>query len=158
MASDPVISCTVLNTAQFETQGVRKDGSLIDVEIYAQLVTWDDQEAVFSTVLDIAERKRTGNKLKESEAQYRNILDGSLQGILILDSEKILYANATFAQLHGYDGADEIIGIDPFVLINSEDRQFLIEYTEERLENDCIPIRFEYRGQRKDGGSIWLDN
>ena len=93
---------------------IRPDGIVRFVHAQGEVTRdrLDNPLRMIGTVQDITNRKRAENKLIESEAQYRDILDGSLQGVLILDSEQVLYANSMFAQIHGYDEISELIGID----------------------------------------------
>ena len=61
---------------------------------------------------DVTERKRTEEKLKESEQQYRTLFDGSPDAIFIADLETgiILDANSTASRLIGRR-QEEIIGL-----------------------------------------------
>lgn len=55
----------------FETQHRRKDGTIYDVEISSNGVTFAGQKLVFCVCRDITERKRMENFLRESEEESR---------------------------------------------------------------------------------------
>ncbi len=59
--------------SQYELQAVRRDGSLIWVDVQVAEILWEGEPAVQSTVLDISERKRAELALRQSEAQLRQV-------------------------------------------------------------------------------------
>ena len=59
----------------FETNLVKKDGSLLPVEITANYLRYGDKEYIIGVKRDITERKRAEQELKEAKAQSELYLD-----------------------------------------------------------------------------------
>ncbi len=63
-----------------------------------------------AALIDITERKKAEEKLRESEEKYRNIVETANEGIVTIDSEgKVTYVNRKMADMVGYR-FEEIIG------------------------------------------------
>ena len=104
--------------------------------------------------------KKETNALNVSpnEQRFRNLIEGSIQGVLIHRNHQPLFVNSQWASIHGYD-PEEIINMPSIIpLISPNDRARLIEYKDARLEGRTAPMNYEYRGVRKDGSTVWLEN
>ena len=142
----------------YEFQGVRKDGSLIWLENQVSVVAWHGEPVILSTVVDVTERKRAEEALRDSERQLQDLIDGSLQGILVHKEHKPVFVSDVWAALHGYT-VQEVMEMDSIVpLIAAEDRDRLVEYKKRRLKGGEAPITYEYRAVRKDGSLVWMMN
>ena len=116
-------------------------------------VVWD------GLVIDITERKRNAENLRQSEIKFRDLTESALQGVLIHRDLKPLFVNKAYADMYGYDSPDELMEIrSTGDLVAEHDRQRLSDYHFDRLNGRDVPIRFEYQGIRKDGSLVWLEN
>jgi PAS domain S-box-containing protein len=78
--------------------GVRKDGCEVPVEIGLNALTLDARRFVLSSVVDITERKRTERTLRENEARYAELFDGTPIALFEQDySETRSYLTALIA-------------------------------------------------------------
>lgn len=144
---------------QYEYDGLRKDGRLIRIQIISRRVNWHGKAAVQVSLLDITERKKAEWQLRESEQKFRNLVEGSLQGMFILKDWKPLFANKVFADIFGYQSADEVIeagSFDPFVA-DQEERDRLRNLMQAGMRGENVPSNFLVRGIRKDGVRIHLE-
>ena len=85
-----------------------------------------------------------------SEKRFRDLIDGSVQGIIIHCDGTIVYANETALGMRGYSG-DELIGTYVFDLVAPEERPRLIEHYKRRQAGQPVPQVIEYDGLCKDG-------
>jgi PAS domain S-box-containing protein len=77
-------------------------GEEFPVELTIIPVTRQNETTFTAFLRDISERKRTQNKLKESEEKFRNLVEKSLAGVYILQEGKVVYINPAHQRIMGY--------------------------------------------------------
>lgn len=97
---EPVFDEVKLNgLATFESRHLRKDGSTFPVEVTANYFTFETEELVFCSVLDITCRKQAERSLLLTQFA----MDHSSVAVYQLDADsRILYANAEACRTLGY--------------------------------------------------------
>jgi PAS domain S-box-containing protein len=106
----------------------------------------------------LEEQKQMQKAFQDSERRFRDLIEGSIQGILIHRNHKPLFVNQKWADIHGYS-LKEILRMETVVsLISQADQKRMLEYKEARLRKEYAPDEYEYKGVHKDGSFIWLDN
>ncbi|WP_370574337.1 PAS domain S-box protein, partial [Methanomethylovorans sp.] len=95
----------------FETQHLRKDGTLIDMEISSNAAFFGGQKLIFCVCRDISERKRAEKELLESESRNRLILDNSPIAVFLGRDGKYIYSNSMGVNSLGYPSSGEVIGL-----------------------------------------------
>ena len=135
----------------FETVHRCKDGRDITFEVSMFFLQYGNTEFACSFSRDITQRKKAEATIKRAhdelerlgqfaEQRYRNIVDGSIQGILVLRENRPLFANQAWADIHGYDSADEIFAlgsIEPTIAPAERDR--VKRYGETLMAGGDIP-------------------
>ena len=90
--------------AIFESAHIRKDGSVMPVEVNSRLLEYEGQQAYFSIIRDITDRKRVEEALRESEERFRTLLarvdSVAVQGFG--PDGTIHYWNTASERLYGY--------------------------------------------------------
>jgi PAS domain S-box-containing protein len=105
------------------------------------------------------EQKRVDKALRGSEERFRDLVEGSVQGVLIHDGSKTIFANQAYAEIFGHQNAGEILAQDsPFDHLMPHEQDRIKEYSKSRLVGDDVPTAYEFEGLRKDGLPVWLDN
>ena len=99
------------NEALFETQHLRKDGSIVPLSVFVKVVEWLGKPALLSIATDITDRLRAESALRATESRYRRLFESAKDGILILDTVtgRILDANPYIETLLGY-APNELLG------------------------------------------------
>jgi len=76
---------------KFESAHIRKDKSLIPVEVRSRVIKSGGQKLILSAVRDITERKRTEEELKQSAEKLRKAMEGTIQTIALTTEMKDPY-------------------------------------------------------------------
>lgn len=93
-----------------EEKLIRLDGSVFDAEVISQITVYNDQPAGQVMVMDITERKRSEDALRESQALYHSFVEHMPAGVFRKDHEgRFIFVNSVFCRLKGIN-EDEIIG------------------------------------------------
>ena len=88
----------------------KKDGSVIDVEVYSYDLNFAGRPARVALVYDVTERKRAEEALRTSEAKFRGLLKSAADGIVIVDhSGRIVLLNPQAERMFGYEPG-ELLG------------------------------------------------
>ncbi|MDP3180405.1 MAG: PAS domain S-box protein, partial [Bacteroidota bacterium] len=110
----------------------------------------DDGISIFFQ--DITERKLAEEKLKQSETQYRNLIEQAADGILLADTNgNIRKINSAFCTMLGYT-EEELLKLNLSETYLPEDRDVMSKRLSEIGESDSI--RFERNLIRKDKSII----
>ena len=95
--------------------------------------------------------------LRASEHRFRELVEGSVQGVLIHARGKPLFANQTLATLLGYETADEILCLHSVSALYAEhERDRLRRFHADRLAGRETPVHYEVEARRRDGTTVWL--
>ena len=106
----------------------------------------------------MCQRTRADEALREKEARFRDLIESSLQGILIHRDDKALFVNQAYADIFGYETPDAISRLDTLEsLIAPSELNRLRRYRHDRLTGKEVPAHYEYQGVRQDGSLVWLD-
>lgn len=103
---------------------------------------------------DITEQKETEIALRESEERYRQLVQHSVDGIVVRDEKNYLFANDAAARVMGMESADELIGTSWLDRVPPERREESISLFQTRLESRVPSEINERRMVRQDGTTI----
>jgi PAS domain S-box-containing protein len=134
---------------------VKKDGSRIYVSIDDRLEFGSDGEVsgVRTTMIDISQQKKAEEALRESEEKYRNVVERSNDGIVIVQDGVIKYANPSLEQMTGYT-ADEAIDTPFTNYIHPDEVEESVDFYRRRMAGEQLPARYERGLRHKDGSRI----
>ena len=106
---------------------------------------------------DITERRQVEEALRESEASYRIVTEGSLAGVYLIQDGKFRYVNPMLAQAFGYTPEELIDRLGPADLVDPEDRDRIVGVIERRQAGEGVPSRSNFKGLCKDGSVIYAE-
>jgi len=110
------------------------------------------------TAHDVTDVRRTLDALDQSEAKYRDLIEGSIQGIFVTVNAKPVFANQACADIFGFSSADAFVALDSLApLLTPEDCAHLEAFLNGELSREDIPTRYVSQSVRADGSPIWLE-
>jgi PAS domain S-box-containing protein len=136
---------------------VLPDGTVKHLESIGQPVFSTNGELVevVATQIDVTERKRAEQALRESEAKIRRLVDSNIIGIFVWDFDgRILEANDEFLRMVSYDREDLVSGRIRWADLTPPDWR---ERNNARIEQQKSSGRFEpfeKEFTRKDGSRV----
>ena len=97
-------------TYTFETTLLKKDKTILIVEINANVFKISEKLVNLCVIRDISERLKVEENLRELSETNKKIIDLSPLGVYIIDNGIITYANAPGLKLFGAKSEEEVIG------------------------------------------------
>jgi PAS domain S-box-containing protein len=129
----------------------------LEMEIELNYLEFEGSQYYCAIARDITEKKRTNEKLLESEARFRNLADTAPVMIWMTDdSKRFNYCNKRWLEFTGQNVEKEL-GLDWMEFIHPEDKS---NYSEKFNASFIVKKEFnlEYRFRRFDGQYRWILN
>lgn len=102
---------------------------------------------------------RNEAKLRDTQEAYHLLVDRSLQGLMILQDQRIVFANQAAADITGR-GMEELLTTpleQAIAFVHPDDRAMLRQRHTDRLQGLPVPARYEFRALYADGSLHWLE-
>lgn len=97
-------------------------------------------------------RRKTEEALHTSEERFRRLAEYAAVGVVLIQEQRFRYANPAFAEMFGYESAEEIREhLKVADCIAPADRQRALVSLEGALTGTRRALHFKFEGQRKDG-------
>jgi PAS domain S-box-containing protein len=127
--------------------------------------SWRWLESVATNLLDdpavaaIIINSRDVTDREEAVAAYRSLVDNSLQGLMILQGLRIVFANPAIATMTGYT-VDELRALPPERIgdiLHPDDRELVRRRVLSRLAGEPVGTRSEHRFLHPDATVRWVE-
>jgi len=142
---------------QYEFRGLKKDGTVIYVEVYGKRIQYNGTVGIIGTLVDITARKHAEQALQANNARYRSIVENLNQAYFEADERgRFTYCNPNLLIISGYT-EEELQGMVAFHLIAEEHRQQVVESYRQWLEEKRSDVTMEFKVQTKDGKIFWVE-
>ena len=142
---------------------VRRDGTVFPTLMHNSLLRDESGNPIgmIGTIHDITERKQAEQALRESEEQYRALVEESLQGLIITTRSplRIAFVNSRAADILGYT-VDELMALPHEDLLGSvhyEDQATVLQRMQQYLRDEPVSPSFEFRIVRRDRIVRWVE-
>ena len=139
---------------------IRKDGKLVDVEVYAAPLREDTGELyrLLVVTVDITQRKEAEAALRATEERYRELIARAPDAMIVHDGERILFANDAAARLYGSSSPDALRDVgDPLLLLHPDDRAKVQRHRRNALVGRRLGPPEEIRWLARDGSVVQIE-
>jgi diguanylate cyclase (GGDEF)-like protein/PAS domain S-box-containing protein len=145
---------------EFETQRLRKDGTLVDVSLSVGPV-WDLHGTVIGTIgvlADISARKQAEDAFSGTEDRIRSLLWHSSDLVVVWNTGGVItYASPSVTRFTGYEIGDAIGRREPRLVHQDDEERVVQTFDEVRAGPTGASGSFEARFRRYDGEWRWLE-
>jgi len=142
-------------TQIYEASVKSSDGTTHDV-MFHKATFADSSGAVaglIGVILDITDRKKAEEELRESEEKYRTVVEESFDGVFVQKGALIAFGNSRLYEMLGYNKR-ELEGLDHWLIYHPDYQDITRARARARLAGESVPPRYEVNLLRKDGTSF----
>ena len=106
------------DASHHESRGLKRDGTIFPIEIRSRNLPYAGRRIRVTSVIDLTERKRQEDALRQSEALYRTVVEQAAESIFLVDTQtkRVLEANDALLRSLGYT-EDELKGMTLYDIV-----------------------------------------
>jgi PAS domain S-box-containing protein len=140
-------------------RNLTKDGRVIFCEWYNSVLRDEEGKTIgiMSLAQDVTERKTIELELQEAESKFRNLVEQSMVGVYIIQDDKLMYVNPTFARIFGYEPEDIPSDFPPAKIVHEDDRDRVFKNVQSRIRGENTSMNYEFKGLHKAGDMLTLE-
>ena len=126
----------------------KKDRSEVWIDIYGKLRS--DGNIIDAWLVDITERKKIEEELKQNEEKYRLLVDNAPVGVGLIKNNNAVYCNNSYMNTLGYDSLEELLQVPVLDTLAPDEREAAIERMKKYDNNNTLkPVVM--KALKKDG-------
>jgi PAS domain S-box-containing protein len=133
----------------------KKNGDIMDVEVIAHSILFQNKKARLVLLNDVTNRLKTERELVASEKKFRALIENSNDIIALVDADRnITYRSPSAIRITGW--TDEELKKLNFLdeIVHPDDREKLKEVFHHAIQHPGVPVVVAYRSLHKNGHYI----
>ncbi|NQU04678.1 MAG: PAS domain S-box protein, partial [Calditrichaeota bacterium] len=158
-----IIGNDIEKSGEFAPSGevdlLHKNGHLVPVySIHTAVKLVGKDLVLFCIDVDLSDRKKKEESLRESEERYKMLVDNAFDGIYLLRGKSYEYANPRFCDITGYSSEELTSGSFNYnVLLTDEASELIQQRYDARKRHEEVPNRYEVKIKHKSGKILDVD-
>jgi len=132
----------------------------LDAEVDDYLIKPVSAEQLQIRLTIIEQRLYRLTEHKQAEEAYEVLTEKSLQGLVLLQENRIVFLNEAFAQMHGYT-REELwhLPANQFFekLVHPDDLAVVMDRARRRIQDEEVPDLYQFRIVRRDQEVRWIE-
>jgi two-component system, cell cycle sensor histidine kinase and response regulator CckA len=140
--------------SRYDWRLITKSGDVRWIAMYSRPTVYQSKTAIFGTMIDITENKRSVQALKENEEKYRFLIDNATDAIFIAQDERVKFLNPESIEMTGYT-EEELLTMPFLKLIHPDDQAMVAERYQKRLLGETFESTYSFRVLTKSGKLRW---
>jgi PAS domain S-box-containing protein len=141
---------------RFEIRCLHLTGAVRWLEVHASVIPWKGQTATMTFFSDITDRKAMIDTLHRSEERYRLVIENVGEGMIVLQGERIVFANARAAEIARMPH-DEFLSVGFLHRVHPDDHAIIQDRRRRRLAGEDVINHYQIRLLQPDGEIQWLE-
>ncbi len=138
-------------TDPYEYRFIRKNGEVMWILEMVTSITYKGERASLGSFMDITERKRMEETLRQSEEKYRAIIENIQDGYFEIDlAGNLTFFNDSLCKIHGYP-QEELMGMNNRQHTDKENSEKAFKAFRKIYKTGKLGRVFDYEIIRKDG-------
>lgn len=143
---------------RYDFRVLRRDGSIVWVQLAAVPIPWEGALATLSFINDITDRKRAELALQRSEQRYRTLINAAPKGmgIVIVRRNLVMLANPAMQEILGRT-QDELAALGSFLdVVHGPDRPLMAGVARVAVDDPAGQVT-TFRVVTQDGRVTWVE-
>ncbi len=117
----------------------------------------DESAGVLALIDDISLFRSTESALRQSEENYRHVVNNVGVGILVAQDLKLAFINSRVADILESNVDALLSAPDPFAFIHPDDREMVFGHHIDRIEGREAPPTYAFRIVTPAGKTVWVE-
>jgi PAS domain S-box-containing protein len=134
-----------------------KDGHIIVLNCTFQFLRDEQGKAtgILAEGMDVTERKRAEERLRNSEEKFRMLAESSSSAIMMHQGDHWIYANRAAEEISDYT-EEELCGMHFWNIVHPDYRDMIKERGHNRQQGKALPRAYEFKIITKNGTEKWV--
>ncbi len=106
--------------------------------------------------VDITEQKQYEHALQESEEKYKSLINNALEGIIVIQRERIVFHNPVTESILGFSSR-YLMGFKFYLNVHADDISRVRKIVREKMQGEKSEENFIFRIHTKSGKTRWIE-